>query len=46
LAGGLESRLFSALREWLAKEWPFKKVAFPGRDIDWKQWAKTPDEKR
>ena len=46
LEGGLESRLFSALKEWLAKEWPFKKVAFPGRDIDWKEWAKIPDEKR
>jgi hypothetical protein len=46
LDGGLESRLFSALKEWLAKEWPFKKVAFPGRDIDWKEWAKVPDEKR
>src|SRR5215510_12527570 len=46
LERGLESRLFSALKEWLAKEWPFKKVAFPGRDIDWKEWAKIPDEKR
>src|SRR5262245_50906416 len=33
LSSGLESRLFSALKEWLAKEWPFKKVAFPGRDF-------------
>ena len=46
LEGGLESRLFSAVKTWLAKEWPFKKVAFPGRDIDWKEWAKIPDEKR
>jgi len=46
LERGLESRLFSALKEWLAKEWPFKKVAFPGRDIDWKEWTKIPDEKR
>ncbi|HEY6153212.1 MAG TPA: hypothetical protein VIW07_05690 [Candidatus Udaeobacter sp.] len=46
LESGLEARLFSALKEWLAKEWPFKKVAFPGRDIDWKEWVKIPDEKR
>jgi hypothetical protein len=46
LASGLESRLFSALKEWLAKEWPFKKVAFPGRDIEWGEWAKIADEKR
>ena len=46
LEGGLESRLFSAVKEWLVREWPFKKVAFPGRDIDWKEWAKIPDQKR
>ena len=46
LAGGLESRLHSALKEWLAKEWPFKKVAFPGRDIKWDVWHAIPDEKR
>jgi hypothetical protein len=46
LAGGLESRLYSAVQEWLAREWPFKKVAFPGRSIDWDTWRKIPDEKR
>jgi hypothetical protein len=46
LKSGLESRLLSAVRHWLAKEWPFKKVAFPGRDIDWEAWGKIPDEKR
>jgi len=38
LAGGLESTLYAAVREWLAKEWPFKKPAFPGRDVDWDTW--------
>jgi len=38
LAGGLESTLYAAVREWLSAEWPFKKVAFPGRDIDWDTW--------
>jgi hypothetical protein len=46
LAGGLESRLYSAVQEWIAREWPFKKVAFPGRSIDWDTWRKIPDEKR
>ena len=46
LAGGLETRLFAAVKEWLAKEWPFKKVAFPGREISWEEWRKIPDEKR
>jgi hypothetical protein len=43
LKGGLESRLYAAVREWIAKEWPFKKVAYPGRDIDWATWQSIPD---
>ena len=46
LAGGLESRLYTAVREWMAKDWPFKKVAFPGRSIDWDTWRNIPNEKR
>jgi hypothetical protein len=46
LAGGLETRLYSAVKDWVAKEWPFKNVAFPGRDIDWEEWQALPEEKR
>jgi len=46
LAGGLEIRLHAAVKEWLTKEWPFKKVAFPGREINWDDWNAIPDEKR
>jgi hypothetical protein len=46
LAGGLETRLHAALKYWIAKEWPFTTVAFPGRDIDWDTWRSTQDEKR
>ncbi len=46
LAGGLEARLHSALKVWLAEEWPFRKVAFPGRDIKWDDWEAIPNEKR
>ena len=46
LASGLETRLYAAVREWIAKEWPFKKVAFPGRDVDWKTWEAIPEDKR
>ena len=45
LAGGLETRLYSAVKEWLAKGWPFKKVGFPGRDIKWDDWRAIPAEK-
>jgi len=46
LAGGLENRLYAAVKDWVAKEWPFKKVAFPGRDISWEVWRAIPDDKR
>ena len=46
LASGLESRLYAAVKDWIAREWPFKKAAFPGRDIDWDTWSKIPNEKR
>jgi hypothetical protein len=26
------------LRLWIAESWPFAKVAFPGREIDWDRW--------
>jgi hypothetical protein len=44
LAHGLEERLYDAVQEWVAREWPFKKAAFPGRGIPWDSWSKIPDE--
>jgi hypothetical protein len=46
LASGLESRLYAAVKDWVARDWPFKKAAFPGRDIDWDAWRKIAEEKR
>jgi hypothetical protein len=46
LAGGLEGRLYAAVKDWVAREWPFQKVAYPGRDIKWKAWQAIPDETR
>ena len=46
LAGGLEARLYAAVKSWIAKEWPFKTVAFPGRDITWDAWRSIPNEKK
>jgi hypothetical protein len=46
LAGGLEARLYRTVQEWLRADWPFKKVAFPGRDIDWPAWRGIPLEAR
>lgn len=40
---GLEARLDSALRRWLTDAWAFKRVARPGRDIDWLEWQALAD---
>jgi hypothetical protein len=40
LADGLDERLGAAFRAWLQSRWPFKHVAFPGRDIAWSAWQK------
>ncbi len=34
----LDSDLYSNVRDWLANYWPFKKIAFPGREISWEKW--------
>ena len=35
---GLDPIFYKAVKEWIEKEWPFKNVAYPGRDISWEEW--------
>ena len=42
LAHGLEDRLLSAVKHWIAKAWPFKQVGFPGKEISWDEWMALP----
>jgi hypothetical protein len=35
---GLDAILFDSVKKWISEEWPFKKVAYPGREISWEQW--------
>ncbi|WP_430388707.1 twin-arginine translocation pathway signal protein [Blastomonas fulva] len=35
---GFDAELYAWATEWVAKEWPFAKVAYPGRSIDWAAW--------
>ena len=42
LAGGLESRLLSVVRDWVARCWPFVRAADPGRGIAWSVWNNQP----
>ena len=46
LASGLEDNLRVTVKKWLKDKWPFRKVAFPGADIDWQTWEKIAEAKR
>jgi hypothetical protein len=34
-AAVLDAKLYEALRAWIETAWPFKAVAYPGRDLSW-----------
>ena len=34
----LDKELGLVVRKWLEEKWPFKKIAYPGRDISWKEF--------
>jgi len=38
LKSGLDQSLFRTVKTWLADEWPFAKVAYPGRDMKWEEY--------
>ena len=40
---GLEDVLEAEVRDWIAREWPFRAVRWPGRDISWEAWDALPD---
>lgn len=44
LEGGLDGHLFSTVKEWMRKDWPFKNIAYPGREIGWDVWASLSDK--
>ncbi len=35
---GFDAELYAWATAWVAKAWPFGKVAYPGRAIDWATW--------
>jgi hypothetical protein len=37
LATAIETRV----RQWIADDWPFASVAYPGRDVPWTDWPPT-----
>jgi len=40
---GLDEHLFETVKNWIIEKWPFKKVAYPGREITWDEWKKKTD---
>ncbi|WP_339694190.1 twin-arginine translocation pathway signal protein [uncultured Parasphingorhabdus sp.] len=35
---GFDAELYAWARRWIESDWPFEKVAYPGRAIDWESW--------
>jgi len=35
---GFDAQLYAWVTDWVKKEWPFKRVAYPGRAIEWAAW--------
>ncbi len=36
----LETELEAVVRAWLAEEWPFQNVVFPGKELSLDEWNK------
>lgn len=41
---GLDPELFSTVQRWLADQWPFEQVVFPGREVPWGEFFRRLDE--
>ena len=39
---GFEAILYREMKAWLAKSWPFQKVAWPGKEITRAEWKALP----
>ena len=42
LTSGLDHQLESTVRRWMAVDWPFTDVGYPGRDLTWDEWTALP----
>jgi hypothetical protein len=42
LDSGLDDAVGAAARVWLGREWPFERVAYPGRDLSWEEYDALP----
>jgi hypothetical protein len=40
---GLEADLEQAVRAWVAADWPFETIRWPGLELSWEEWDRLPD---
>jgi len=36
---GFDAEVFAWVTNWMRRDWPFAKIAYPGRAIAWEKWA-------
>ena len=41
---GFDAILYAWTTDWIDSEWPFEKVAYPGREIPWEEWEALPEQ--
>ena len=39
---GFDDQLFQTVRAWIERDWPFERVAYPGREISREEWDSLP----
>lgn len=39
-ADALDQELYEVVQAWLGRDWPFERVAFPGRNLSWSDWER------
>lgn len=40
---GLDQRLFETVKDWIENDWPFERVAYPGREYTREEWNALPN---
>ena len=35
---GFDAKLYAWVQQWIAKDWPLRSIAYPGRAIEWGTW--------
>ena len=42
VANGFDDRFFQLVHDWIERDWPFERVAYPGREISREEWDALP----